>query len=68
MSGPNSAPNGDTRVVKGHINEEFMCDKHGDKHLDECESNQVLDRSHCDVVSLRDYLAKRNRLVTGKTK
>jgi hypothetical protein len=63
MPGPLSAPNGDTRIVRGHINEEFVCDKHFDKEFDVC-----LDRQGCVVIPLRQYLAKRNRLVTGKTK
>lgn len=74
MSGPNSAPNGDTRLVMGHVNEEFMCQTHGNKHLDRCEKNLVytiderLDGKKCVVVGLRTYLAQRNKLVTGKTK
>lgn len=75
MPGPNSAPNGDTSLVKGHINEDFMCELHSDKHLDECEVNEDFWRNRnvrnlpkCRVVSKRDYLAKRNRLHTGKTK
>lgn len=63
MSGPNSAPNGDTSIVLGHVNEKFVCSKHGDKELDVCER-----RENCNMESLRVYLTKRNRLVTGKTR
>ena len=63
MPGPNSCPNGDTRVMLGHVNEEFVCYKHGDKELDLCYS-----RSGCNIISLRVYLSERGRLRTGKTK
>lgn len=63
MSGPNSAPNGDTRLVLGHVNEAFVCSKHGDKELDVCSG-----KPGCEMMSLRHYLASRGRLVTGKTK
>lgn len=59
MAGPNSAPNGDTRIVRGHVDEEFVCEKHR-----ECD----LDTDKCQVVPLRWYLSKRNRLRTGKTR
>lgn len=67
MPGPCSVPNGDTRVVRGHIDEEFACEKHGQKELDRCE-NRRFDKNPCVVVPLRQYLAERNRLRTGKTK
>lgn len=63
MPGPNSCPNGDTRVMRGHVNEAFVCNKHGEKELDVCYS-----RENCTIVPLRDYLFSRNRLVTGKTR
>jgi len=59
MAGPNSAPNGDTRIIRGHVNEEFACETHR-----EC----TLDTDRCKVVPLRWYLSKRGRLQTGKTK
>lgn len=62
MPGPNSARNGDTRIILGHIDEVFVCVKHGEKELDKCQN-----RAGCTMESLRLYLAKRNRLVTGKT-
>lgn len=62
MPGPNSAPNGDARLVVG-VSQDYMCERHADKELDEC-----LDRHPSLVVPLRYYLAKRNRLRTGKTK
>lgn len=58
MPGPNSAPNGDTRIVRGHINEEFRCDKHR-------ECNQT--SKECNIIPLRVWLQKRNLLRTGKT-
>lgn len=63
MPGPNSCPNGDTRVMRGHVNEVFVCEKHGDKETYECSM-----KPGCKLVPLRDYLYKRNRLVTGKTR
>lgn len=79
MPGPNSAPNGDTSIVRGHVQEKFVCDSHGEKQLDRCDNNirrreradsdrekrQIPD---CRIVPLREYLTKRNRLRTGKTK
>lgn len=59
MPGPNSSPNGDTRIVRGHINEEFRCDTHR-----EC----VQDGENCKIIPLRWWLAKRNLLHTGKTR
>lgn len=59
MAGPNSAPNGDTRIVRGHINEEFVCEKHK-RELEKCND--------CTLIPLRVYLAKRNMLRTGKTR
>ena len=53
--GPNSAPNGDARLVSG---ERSMCNKHKD-----C----CLDRLNCEPVTLREWLRARGRLVTGKT-
>jgi hypothetical protein len=76
MPGPNSVPNGDTRLMLGHMNEAFICEVHSDKNLDLCferEGMYYTDKHGelvlypCRVVSLRNYLAKRNRLVTGKT-
>lgn len=59
MPGPNSSPNGDTRIVRGHWNEEFRCDKHR-----ECSQAQ----KDCNIIPLREWLSKRNMLRTGKTK
>lgn len=78
MPGPNSTPNGDTSVSRGHVNEKFTCEIHAEKHLDRCEENirrrENADSERekrqipaCRVVPLRDYLAKRNRLRTGKS-
>lgn len=63
MSGPNSALNGDTSIIRGHVNEKFVCSKHGEKELDACAVRQ-----NCDMMPLRWYLASRGRLVTGKTR
>lgn len=73
MPGPNSCPNGDTRVSRGHINEVFVCKIHGEKSLDDCEWKSVnLDKYGepyaCSIIPLREYLAQRNMLRTGKTK
>lgn len=62
MPGPQSTPNGDTRIIAGHVNEAFVCGTHFDKRLDLCQGDE-----ECRIITLRAYLAKRNRLVTGKT-
>lgn len=69
MAGPNSAPNGDTRIVVGHVDADYACEIHGTKHLDWCEETEQgeFDFPACHVVPLRYYLAKRNRLRSGKT-
>ena len=76
MPGPNSCPNGDARLILGHVNEAFMCEVHADKQLDLCverQGKQYVDKHgevcnyRCHVVSLRHYLARRNMLRTGKT-
>lgn len=53
-----SVPNGDTRLMRGHFNEKFVEVKRKDE-----DGNEFVEQ-----VPLRTYLAKRNRLVTGKTK
>lgn len=60
MPGPNSAPNGDTTIVRGHVNEEFIEVKRTTRI-----GNNVFHWS--EWVPKREYLAKRNRLRTGKT-
>jgi hypothetical protein len=56
MAGPNSAPNGDRRIVKGDPGEH------------EIQIVKYIDGAEFLVwVPLRDYLATRGRLVTGKT-
>lgn len=68
MPGPQSVPNGDTTIVRFHVNEKFMCDKHNKEYDQHEESYDKDGQLTCRMVSLREYLAKRNRLVTGKTK
>lgn len=76
MSGPLSVPNGDTTIVRGHVNEVFMCDKHNKQYDDKDHKEEYSAVKGfpedglllCRMVSLREYLAKRNRLVTGKTR
>lgn len=55
MPGPNSAPNGDRRLVSN----EMVCSTHGD------DDRKCNDR--CSYVRWRDFLATRNRMVSGKT-
>jgi len=59
MAGPNSVPNGDTRLMMGHVNTEYRCDTH---------SKCSWEEKSCKIITLREWLAKRNRLRTGKTK
>lgn len=61
MPGPNSAPNGDTTIIRGHVNEEFIEVKH---------TTQIgSDKFHwSEWVPKREWLAERGRLTTGKTR
>lgn len=65
MSGPNSVRNGDMRILRGHIEEVFMCDRHGKEVVGDCPKQS--EENPCPVVPLRWYLEKRGRLRTGKT-
>ena len=56
MAGPMSAPNGDRRIVRGDLNEEFKIVKHETEYGTWYEN-----------VPLRSWLATRGRLTTGKT-
>lgn len=56
MAGPNSAPNGDRRIVRGDLNEEFKIVKHETKY-----------GTFEELVPLRTWLAQRGKLRTGKT-
>lgn len=56
MAGPNSAPNGERRLVS----DERICARHGDK------SSYCNDK--CSYVRYRDFLASRGQLFTGKTR
>ncbi len=76
MPGPNSIPNGDTTVMRGHANEKFVCLSHGGRGPVEIDG-PTCNRVHKDsegrqvepkVLPLRWYLGERNRLRTGKTK
>jgi hypothetical protein len=58
MAGPNSAPNGDARLVKGHLLAEFVWVEYYD---------ELTRMSFRMQVPLRDYLARKHRLLTGKT-
>lgn len=59
MPGPNSAPNGDRKLVGSYV---LMCVIHGDKQ------GNCNEKKGCRTIRLRDYLHMRNRLVTGKTR
>lgn len=58
MAGPNSAPNGDRRIVRGDRFEEFVEEKFYD------ENSGI---RYTRMIPLREYLSKRGRLRTGKT-
>ncbi len=75
MSGPNSIPNGDTTVMRGHMNEKFICTAHKDKRGKRMEVDSLRstcpmdsDKHPCHVLPLRWYLEQRGMLRTGKTK
>lgn len=55
MPGPNSAPNGERRLVSN----EMVCNRHGEKDS-QCSEK-------CSYVRYREFLAHRGRLRTGKT-
>lgn len=55
MAGPNSAPNGDRSLV----GTETVCTVHGSR------DNQCTSR--CTQIRKREFLARTNRLRTGKT-
>lgn len=60
MPGPNSAPNGDTTIIRGHRDEEFITVW----HTTQIGMNSI---RWSEEVPKREYLAKRGRLTTGKT-
>lgn len=66
MAGPLSTPNGDVRIIRGHVQEEFLC-RCGDKKCDGIKIDWNTGYVH-KLIPLRDYLAARGRLITGKTK
>lgn len=57
MPGPNSAPNGDRRIVRGDLNEQFVIQKRTDEDGNE----------YSIQIPRREYLAARGKLITGKT-
>lgn len=59
MSGPNSAPNGRGELVKGYPRQEFVFIKVASKKDD---------RYPGYWMALRDYLAAKRQLETGKTR
>ena len=65
MAGPLSVPNGDVRIIRGHVQEEFLCKCGNEK----CDGTPRGDRPNAHkMIPLRDYLAARGRLITGKTR
>lgn len=58
MAGPNSAPNGDGRLVVGYFRAEMRWVEYYDYDLN---------KTCYKEVTLREYLARRKRLRTGKT-
>ena len=66
MAGPLSVPNGDVRIIRGHVQEEFIC-KCGNHKCDGTYDSWDNQNTH-EMIPLRTHLSNRNRLVTGKTK
>lgn len=56
MPGPNSAPNGERRLTS----DEVVCERHGDA-TGKCDEK-------CKYIRYREWLARKGRLYTGKTK
>lgn len=71
MPGPNSAPNGDTRLVRGHINEAFTvisrrtCARCYAQYVASVPEKQ--EPEPYIMLPLREHLARHGNLVTGKT-
>jgi hypothetical protein len=61
MAGPCSVPFGDKKFA-GELKEK-RCDKHN-----ECYGDKGSKKNPCSMITVREWLLKRNRLVTGKTK
>lgn len=55
MAGPNSAPNGNARLTS----DEVVCSLHGEDDRNCTEK--------CSYVRYREWLARTNRLITGKS-
>lgn len=55
MAGPNSAPIGNTRLVSSDV----VCSMHGENDKNCTEK--------CSYIRYSDWLARSNRLYTGKT-
>ena len=80
ISGPNSIPNGDTTVMRGHANEKFVCTAHRSRNRGRAVETMSLttdcpkrnpkddDLDKCHVLPLRWYLEQNGMLRTGKTK
>ncbi len=64
MAGPNSLPSGDKRRFD-ELNE-IVCDIHFECHMESFDKKGK-PVSH-DYITYREWLHRRNRLVTGKTR
>ena len=58
MPGPLSVPNGDSRILRNDL----VCATHGEQNA-RCQWDKG-----CAKITLREFLFRRNRLVTGKTR
>jgi hypothetical protein len=61
MSGPLSVPNGTKQFYEELRSPK--CDKHND-----CYGEKGTEKNPCVMITTREWLLRRNRLATGKTK
>lgn len=70
MPGPMSAPNGDRSLTVGT---QFACEIHGPK-IENCTKAKIeaiakqKPQPKCEKLTKREYLLRRNRLYTGKSR
>lgn len=68
MSGPNSVPAGDKALHQSLM--DLVCDKH--PKLEQCEKAMAQAEEKpwnvCVIIRRREFLSKRGRLYTGKTR
>ena len=68
MPGPNSAPNGDKGLIRGHKDERFVSCEVCDRQVEKLVRVQMNMKMTVEgFYAARDHDVKHNRLHTGKT-